>query len=151
MSVFDGSPVLSDSTMLGACFPASKKSNTLGRLGKRNQTTYKEKTNHQLCRETYAEEICQGGNRGVTSTSEEVCQSSQHHIPEVETASGFLAPGAQDCCCAQGVLVLTAQERSRSAKLLLQAGTALVPAVECVFSVRRSITGTASAKKEVAR
>lgn len=116
-----------NSTMSGACFPASKNSNTLGHLGKKNQpqtTNYAEKhTEKKFVRV----EI-----KGLLPLLRKSCQSSQHRIPEVETASGFPAPGAQDCCCTQGVLVLTAQDRSRSAKLHLQAGTALAPAVECV-------------------
>jgi len=78
------------------------------------------------------------------------CQSSQHRVPEVETASGFLAPRARDCCCTRVVPVLTARGRSGSARLLLQAATALAPAAECVSSARRSDTGTVSAKEGAA-
>lgn len=55
---------------------------------------------------------------GLLPLLRKFCQSSQRRIPEAETTSSFLAPGAQDCCRTQGMLVLTAQERSRSAKLL---------------------------------
>lgn len=46
MSEFDSFPVLSNSDMLGACFSASKRRNTLGNSGRKkpNQTTYKNLT-----------------------------------------------------------------------------------------------------------
>lgn len=85
MSVFDSSPVPSDSVMVGACFPASNRRSTLGFFGK---NTNKQKPNKKVhnpstkttttttkypsnqtqskrtktpCRKTHTEEICQGG------------------------------------------------------------------------------------------